>query len=164
MGKLESVMALAGLGVLVVVAAAVVYAVQLLGAERLNVYVMIILIILGVAVFMRGLRWIIEGRHLHEHSKAEKETVREIRILDGRLPHASSITMLPQQSAQIGQIYPEMARAAMQGMMPPGMMPPAPMLNAPAPSTGEPASFARETPASVWDAVGSLVESDQWAY
>jgi len=159
MGKLESVMALAGLGVLVVVAAAVVYAVQLLGAERLNVYVMIILIILGVAVFMRGLRWIIEGRHLHEHSKAEKETVREIRILDGRLPHAPSITMLPQQSAQIGQIYPEMARAAMQGMMPP-----APQLNAPAPSTNEASSFARETSSNVWDAVGSLVESDQWSY
>lgn len=159
MGKLESVMALIGLGVLVVVAAAVVYAVQLLGAERLNVYVMALLIILGVAVFMRGLRWIIEGSHLHQHSKAEKETVREVRILDGRLPHAPSITMLPQQSAQIGQIYPEMARAAMQGMMPP-----APMLNAPAPSTGEAASFARETPSNVWDAVGSLVESDQWAY
>ncbi len=90
MGKLESVMALAGLGVLVVVAAAVVYAVQLLGAERLNVYVMIILIILGVAVFMRGLRWIIEGSHLHQQSKTEKETVREVRILDGRLPHAAA--------------------------------------------------------------------------
>ena len=159
MGKLESWIVLIGLGVLVVVAAAVVYAVQLLGAERLNVYVMIILIILGVAVFMRGLRWIIEGRHLHEQSRTEKETVREIRILDGRLPHAPSITMLPQQSAQIGQIYPEMARAAMQGMMPP-----APQLSAPAPGTGEPASFARESSASVWDAVGSLVESDQWAY
>ncbi len=85
--------------------------------------------------------------------------MREVRILDGRLPHAPSITMLPQQSAQIGQIYPEMARAAMQGMMPP-----APMLNAPTPSTGEAASFARETSSNVWDAVGSLVESDQWAY
>lgn len=159
MGKLESAMVLIGLGVLVAVAAAVVYAVGLLGAERLNVYVMVLLIILGVAVFMRGLRWIIEGSHLHQHSKAEKETVREVRILDGRLPHAPSITMLPQQSAQIGQIYPEMARAAMQGMMPP-----APQLNAPAPSTGEAASFARESSANVWDAVGSLVESDQWAY
>ena len=159
MGKLESWVVLIGLGVLVAVAAAVVYAVQLLGAERLNVYVMALLIILGVAVFMRGLRWIIEGSHLHQQSKTERETVREVRILDGRLPHAPSITMLPQQSAQIGQIYPEMARAAMQGMMPP-----APMLNAPAPSSGEAASFARETPANVWDAVGSLVESDQWAY
>ncbi len=56
MGKLESWIVLIGLGVLVAVAAAVVYAVGLLGAERLNVYVMVLLIILGVAVFMRGLR------------------------------------------------------------------------------------------------------------
>lgn len=160
MGKLASTMVLIGLGVLVALAAGVVYAVGLLGAERLHGYVMALLIILGVAVFMRGLRWIIEGSHLHQHSKAEKETVREVRILDGRLPHAPNITMLPQQSsAQIGQIYPEMARAAMQGMMPP-----APQLNAPASSTGEPASFARETPSNVWESVGSLVESDQWSY
>ena len=160
MGKLESLGVLVNLGVLLAFAAGIMYAVGLLGAERLNVYVMMLLIILGVAVFMRGLRWIIEGSHLHQHSKAEKETVREVRILDGRLPHAPSITMLPQQSsAQIGQIYPEMARAAMQGMMSP-----APQLNAPAPSTSEAASFARETPASVWESVGSLVESDQWSY
>lgn len=158
MGKLESTLVLIGLVILVALAAGTVYAVQLLGADRLNVYVMALLIILGVAVFMRGLKWVIEGSHLHQHSKAEKETVREVRILDGRLPHAPSITMLPQQPAQIGQIYPEMARAAMQGMMPQAQ------LNAPAPSTGEAASFARETPASVWDTVGSLVESDQWAY
>ena len=159
MGKLESWGILIGLGVILALAAGTMYAVNLLGAERMNVYVMALLIILGVAVFMRGLRWIIEGRHLHEHSKAEKETVREVRILDGRLPHAPNITMLPQQSAQIGQIYPEMARAAMQGMMPP-----APQLNAPAPSTNEASSFARETSSNVWDAVGSLVESDQWSY
>ena len=52
MGKLESTLVLIGLVVLVALAAGTVYAIQLLGAERLNVYVMALLIILGVAVFM----------------------------------------------------------------------------------------------------------------
>jgi hypothetical protein len=155
MGKLASTIVLIGLGVLLALAAGVLYAVYLLGAERLNLYVMVLLIILGVAVFMRGLRWIIEGRHLHEHKPVERETVREIHHYDGRLPHSPNIHVLPQQSAMLGQIYPDMARAAMQGMAQPSLIeaPQAPA--APAANAGQ---------ANVWDAVGSLVESDQWAY
>lgn len=155
MGKLASTIVLIGLGVLLALAAGVLYAIYLLGAERLNLYVMVLLIILGVAVFMRGLRWIIEGRHLHEHKPIERETVREVHHYDGRLPHSPNIHVLPQQSAMLGQIYPDMARAAMQGMAQPSLIEAPRTPDTPAASAGQ---------ANMWDTVGSMVESDQWAY
>lgn len=70
------------------------------------------------AVLLSGLARLAESRNAHKAQPVERQTIIKERVLDGRLPAGPpNIITLDRNGGDLRSLYPDLARAAIQGGM-----------------------------------------------